>query len=257
MVVFRPQTSMSNTPPTDADPWDRPLDVSGKLNVTFSDAYTASRTAVENPSPHVIKLLHFQAPSPTTGMTQRPRGRKIAREYGTTRAISLRSFYPPSHTELLLGRNKHVPMPQLVVTSPRTGSVSSVVPPASAFQPPIRILKRSAVPTQTSAGDGSPTSATSGTFAERSARYNAARERIFAGTTEPSVSTREDGAVSTVIRNPKGPEHAQGLNGPGREGSHGFGSRAGKRGDSSRPNEMQGRQLQGTDLGPEIGPFSN
>ncbi len=78
-----------------------------------------------------------------------------------------------------------------------------------------------------------------GTFAERSARYNAARERIFAaGTTEASAgmgSIEEgvtDGAVSAIIRNPKGPEPAQGPNGQGREGSQGFGIRTGKRGSS-------------------------
>jgi len=208
---------MSNTPPTDADPWDRPLDDRGGRAVSAR---------------HKAAALSSAIPDDWDDAT---------------------SSGEEDNQRIWDNANKHVPMPQLVVTSPRTGSVSSVVPPASAFQPSIRILKRSAVPTQTSAGDGSPTSATSGSFAERSARYNAARERIFAGTTEPGVSTREDGAASTIIRNPKGPEHAQGPNGPGREGSgsHGFGSRAGKRGDSSRPNEMQGRQLQGTDFGPE------
>jgi hypothetical protein len=153
-------------------------------------------------------------------------------------------------------------MPQLVATSPRTGSLSSVVPPASAFQSPIRILKRSAAPTQKGAsdGDGSPASgAIAGTFAERSARYNAARERIFAaGTTTAETSstgTAEggdggdgDGAVSAsamIIRNPKGPEPAQGPNGQGgRESSQGFGTtRTGKRCSSGRPNEKQGPRL--------------
>ena len=161
-------------------------------------------------------------------------------------------------------RNKQVPMPQLVVTSPRAGSItpSVVVPPASAFQSPIRILKRSTAtaPTQNkSGGDASDSSspsspasapissaAGSGTFAERSARYNAARERIFAaGTTETAGAGVESNAgkgvmtggpaVSAVIRNPKGPEPAQGPNGQGREGSQGFGIRTGKR----RAGEVQ------------------
>jgi hypothetical protein len=158
-------------------------------------------------------------------------------------------------------------MPQLVVTSPRTGSISpSVVPPASAFQSPIRILKRSTAPTQKkgdasdSSSSSSPASApmSAGTFAERSARYNAARERIFAaGTTEASVgmSSIEEGvsggAVSAIIRNPKGPEPAQGPNGQGMEGSQGFGIRNGKRGSSSRSDEKQGRQVQDSGLGTE------
>jgi len=136
-------------------------------------------------------------------------------------------------------------MPQLVVTSSRMGSIPNVVPPASAFQSPIRILKRSAAPTQTCASDDSSASATSGTFAERSARYNAARERIFAGTKEASESSGEGVPVSAIIRNPKGPEHAKGLNGQDTEGSQGFGVRAGKRGSSS---QKQGQQLQDLDL---------
>lgn len=156
-------------------------------------------------------------------------------------------------------------MPQLVVTSPRTGSIPSVVPPASAFQSPIRILKRSTGPTQkgASASDGGTSSpaASAGSFAERSARYNAARERIFARTTEEeaagsgsgsgsssgSGSGTVEGAVSaaTIIRNPKGPEPAaQGPNGQGREGSQGFRTRTGKRGNSGQPSETKpGPQL--------------
>lgn len=130
-------------------------------------------------------------------------------------------------------------MPQLVVTSSRTGSISSVVPPASAFQSPVRILKRSPAPTQHSANDDSPTSDFTGTFAERSARYNAARERIFAGATEGGAAVGEGGAVTAIIRNPKGPEHAQGPNGRDREGSQGFGPRIGKRGSPGQPEPRE------------------
>lgn len=146
-------------------------------------------------------------------------------------------------------RNKKVPMPQLVATTPRMGSIPSVVPPAAAFQSPIRILKRSAAPTQRCASDDSSlASANTKTFAERSARYNAARERIFADTTETSAG--EGGAVSAVIRNPKGPEHAQEPNRNDRGGSRGFGTRAGRQGSSSQHNEKQGPsgQPQDSDL---------
>lgn len=173
-------------------------------------------------------------------------------------------------------------MPQLVVTSPRTGSISpGVVPPASAFQSPIRILKRSTAPAPTqknmkggdasdSSSSSSPASASTsagagGTFAERSARYNAARERIFAaaaGTTEAGAGTGTGVGIGstgpgegvtggTIIRNPKGPESAQGPNGQGREGSQGFGIRTGKRGSSGQPNEKPGRPLQDSGLGTE------
>jgi SUZ domain len=72
-----------------------------------------------------------------------------------------------------------------------------------------------------------------GTFAERSARYNAARERIFANTTKDGVG--EGGAVTAIVRNPKGPEHVQDPNG---QGSQGFGTRVGKRGSTNRPSEQ-------------------
>jgi hypothetical protein len=96
-----------------------------------------------------------------------------------------------------------------------------------------------------------------GTFAERSVRYNAARERIFAaGATEAasdSMGSTGEGvtgvAVSAIIRNPKGPEPAHGPNGQCEEGSQGFGTRTGKRGSSGQPSEKQGRQPQDSGLG--------
>ena len=92
-----------------------------------------------------------------------------------------------------------------------------------------------------------------GTFAERSARYNAARERIFAAaTTEADAGMGNnagegltDGAVSSIIRNPKGPEPSQGQ---GREGSQGFGVRTGKRGSSGQLDGNQDRQVQDSGL---------
>jgi hypothetical protein len=135
-------------------------------------------------------------------------------------------------------------MPQVVVTSSRAGTaIPSVVPPASAFQPPIRILKRSVASTQNCPNDDSSTFASTETsLAERAARYDAARERIFGGTTEASAEgSREGVPVSVVIRNPKGPEHVQGLD---KEGSQGFGVRARKRGS---PGQGQVQQPQDSD----------
>jgi hypothetical protein len=129
-------------------------------------------------------------------------------------------------------------MPQLVVTSSATGPTSSsvVVPPASAFQSPIRILKRTVAPTQRCADVDSSTPAMTGTFSERSARYNAARERIFANTAKDGgMGVGEDGAVTQIVRHPKGPEHAQDSDG---QGSRGFGTRVGKRGNTNQPSEQ-------------------
>ncbi|KAH9077952.1 hypothetical protein EDB83DRAFT_2347214 [Lactarius deliciosus] len=90
----------------------------------------------------------------------------------------------------------------------------NVVPPASAFQSPVRILKRSL---QKPTNVGQSASATTETYAERSARYNAARERIFADTSEGKVGGGEGGAASLVVRNPRGPGDSPGPNGRGRE----------------------------------------
>lgn len=129
-------------------------------------------------------------------------------------------------------RNKAGPMPELVLASTR-----NVVPPASAFDAPVRILKRSLVPAHKLTDTSPSASATTETFAEKSARYNAARERIFANTIEGEVKVvggGEGGAASLVVRNPKGPSpHSPGPNG-GREGSHGFAERiASRRGPST------------------------
>jgi hypothetical protein len=85
VVVICPPTSMSNTPSTDTDPWDRPLDVSGRTECgPLTGRLTQRNRTGERPSPHVIKALHLSQMLGTT--MQRPRERKIAREYGTTRA---------------------------------------------------------------------------------------------------------------------------------------------------------------------------
>ncbi len=98
------------------------------------------------------------------------------------------------------------------------------MPPASAFQAPIRILKRSSV-TQKHTNASPSASATAETFAERSARYNAARERIFSEATEGKVAGEKGGAASLVVRNPKGPGQSLRPNGRGGEASHGFAER--------------------------------
>jgi len=228
---------MSNTPFTDIDPWDRPLD-DGRKTVSACHKEGAA--------------LSNAIPGDWDEET---------------------SSGEEDNQTIWDNANKQVPMPQLVATSP------SVVPPASAFHSPIRILKRSTAPTHKmgdaasdSSSSSSPASApmmsAAGTFAERSARYNAARERIFSPPTTTTPTTEAaspsarvgsstgdvvtgSGAVSAIIRNPKGPEPVQGPNGQGREGSRGFGIRTGKRGSSGQLDEKQGRQVQDSGLGTE------
>jgi hypothetical protein len=167
------------------------------------------------------KLLHPPGRSPMTGtMIHRPPMRIVTR-YGRMRALSFPLSITLAELNTRGARNKAGPMPELVLASSRSGSTPNVVPPAPAFQSPVRILKRSLVSPQKHM-NASPSSATTETFAERSARYHAARERIFAETTEGKVKVDggEDGATSMVVRNPRGP--SPGLNG---RGSHGFAER--------------------------------
>ena len=84
------------------------------------------------------------------------------------------------------------------------------------------------MPPQKNTNASPSASATTETFAERSARYHAARERIFAETTEgkAKVDSGEGAAATMVVRNPKGPGHSPGPNG---RGSHGFAERIASR----------------------------
>lgn len=116
-------------------------------------------------------------------------------------------------------------MPNLVISPSQTSSSTPglyALPPA-AFQAPIRILKRSPASTsQSTSASGSSTDLSKGgsTFAEREARYQAARDRIFSGDSGDSktqsssgeatragpamLSKPQTGGVS-VVRAPRGP----------------------------------------------------
>ncbi|KAI0050329.1 hypothetical protein FA95DRAFT_1676863 [Auriscalpium vulgare] len=122
--------------------------------------------------------------------------------------------------------NTKAPMPIVILAPSRS---QAVVPPPSAFQTPIRILKRTPTP---NAGTSSPSPSASpgpGTFAERSARYNAARERIFAdGKGGGEEKGKPEGESQGIIRNPIGPgvEGADGAaESVGAGSSRGFGRR--------------------------------
>lgn len=187
---------MSRAPSTDTDPWDRPGVISARVHA--SEPQDAGGPGVP---------ARQAAPAPT---------RAIPDDWDDDDAASSDG---EDSQKIWEHANKAGPMPELVLASSRTGPTPNVVPPASAFQSPVRILKRSLVPQKHTNASPSASAAT-GTFAERSARYNAARERIFAETTEG-----EGGVASLVVRNPKGPGHSPGFNGRCREGPHGFAER--------------------------------
>ncbi|KAF4576277.1 SUZ domain-containing protein [Pleurotus pulmonarius] len=145
--------------------------------------------------------------------------------------------------------NTKAPMPEVLVKS----SSTVVAPPASAFQPQLRILKR---PSATPPASNTPSQVgTRDSVQEREARYNAARERIFGtneqgqepeGSTNASLSSLQSAPLrdssrrmdpthsstpprTSVTRNPRGPADA-GLTMMGTDGSpvpRGFGRRIG------------------------------
>ncbi|KAI0767231.1 hypothetical protein C8Q74DRAFT_1278994 [Fomes fomentarius] len=141
--------------------------------------------------------------------------------------------------------NKRAPMPELVISGSSTSGNATVSPPPAAFQPVLRILKRptasssSVSPTPSSSSDSQVS-----TYAEREARYQAARERIFGdtdsspGSPDPS-NPNTNGAEKTsppsvqIAREPKGPPAQDGSISPSGKGQdedfRGFRNRRGKR----------------------------
>ncbi|KAK0223937.1 hypothetical protein IW262DRAFT_1370017 [Armillaria fumosa] len=91
------------------------------------------------------------------------------------------------------------PMPTVV-------SSSTPTPPPAAFQPAMRILKRPGTGTVANAA-AAPSAGEEGSFREREARYQAARERIFGGEREQATG------ASTVLRNPRGGSAEKGFTG--------------------------------------------
>ncbi|KAF8585640.1 hypothetical protein K439DRAFT_1632459 [Ramaria rubella] len=103
-------------------------------------------------------------------------------------------------------------MPEIQLST-TTSSMGIRLPPAAAFEAPLRILKR---PSSTSQSPSPSTTQTQKTFKEREAQYQAARERIFGEDTsekDPDRSGNAGGksklmnsaARSIIIRDPLGP----------------------------------------------------
>ncbi|KAJ3567937.1 hypothetical protein NP233_g6038 [Leucocoprinus birnbaumii] len=102
--------------------------------------------------------------------------------------------------------NKQVVTPMPTLVSTRTGSV--IPPPAAAFQPAMRILKRpsSSSPSQNSSVTSPPPGET---LQEREARYAAARERIFGSESSESLPAAPKPTSPNnvkIIREPKAPD---------------------------------------------------
>ncbi|SRR6266550_8664415 len=116
-----------------------------------------------------------------------------------------------SHSTLCRNAKTAAPMPTIVSAS----STGQALPPPAAFQPVLRILKRPSPSSSTS----EPNSSTSdpSTLKDREARYQAARERIFAADSEnstplatplaspPAMGTNTPPPAVRVLREPRGP----------------------------------------------------
>lgn len=125
---------------------------------------------------------------------------------------------------LLCARNARAPMPEVVISSSSTASTIPP-PPITAFQTPMRILKRPSASTNSTANSSASQGSSGQTLAEREARYQAARERIFGGEdgNESSMTLNDNGngkskrsgsvlggssqtQIGNVLRQPLGPE---------------------------------------------------
>src|SRR5258705_484485 len=100
-------------------------------------------------------------------------------------------------------------MPHLLISQSSTGPPQASLPLA-AFQAPIRILKRAPPSPSAGSGGSNTPSTTKQSLAEREARYQAARDRIFADGESGKAETQEKsggraGESITVVRNPRGP----------------------------------------------------
>lgn len=111
-------------------------------------------------------------------------------------------------------------MPELVISSSTASTVAP--PPVTAFQTPMRILKRPSASPNSNANSSASQGASGQTLAEREARYQAARERIFGGDDGSGIlsdngneKSKRGGSVpgpssqaqtGNVLRQPLGPE---------------------------------------------------
>ncbi|KAF9645237.1 hypothetical protein BDM02DRAFT_3271842 [Thelephora ganbajun] len=126
--------------------------------------------------------------------------------------------------------NTKSPMPQLMISRSSTSATVFSPPPSTLIQAPIRILKRPTPTTPSNNSSVSP-SPVPQTLAEREAKYQEARERIFGSSTPseqdgPTTKTPSPKPVPNVIRNPTGPD--TNAPGPNSSTSQGFSGRRGR-----------------------------
>lgn len=142
--------------------------------------------------------------------------RKIQKKFG-----KLRMYIPPDAPDSVgcpsvRTSNSKAPMPEVVTSSNTFSTVIS--PPPAAFQQSLRILKRPSSSQSSSSSLATlPSDLQQKSYAEREARYQAARDRIFARTPESSGHNdanpqgRSPSSIPSpntvvIVRQPRGPE---------------------------------------------------
>lgn len=159
----------------------------------------------------------------TTKRVQRKRRRH--KLYGRTRESPERSHRRPGSS---MRRNKKAPMPELVISGSGTGL--AFPPPPAAFQPALKILKRATTgPALPSSSAPSPADVQK-SYAEREAKYQAARQRIFNDTVPSDTTSAAPPGSVTVIRPLRGPSADASTSSTDSKVSRGFTSKRGGRG---------------------------
>ncbi|KAI0726941.1 hypothetical protein C8Q72DRAFT_887045 [Fomitopsis betulina] len=124
--------------------------------------------------------------------------------------------------------NKKAPMPELVISGSGTGL--AFPPPPAAFQPALKILKRATTgPALPSSSAPSPADVQK-SYAEREAKYQAARQRIFNDTVPSDTTSAAPPGSVTVIRPLRGPSADASTSSTDSKVSRGFTSKRGGRG---------------------------
>ncbi|TFY71770.1 hypothetical protein EVG20_g1226 [Dentipellis fragilis] len=174
-VLTKPSMSAAKAAAASPDPWDQPSRpiVDERPHVTDIGVDIGQSTQAQRRPGAAGVVDDWEDDSDPEGETEAD-NQKIWDD-------AIRHVAHLLRNECYTDRNTRAPMPQLVLSSSSTTQPPTSLPP-TIFQAPIRILKRnpnSASPSPAQSGSGTPTQES---LAEREARYQAARQRIFADT---------------------------------------------------------------------------
>ncbi|EKM78354.1 hypothetical protein AGABI1DRAFT_129470 [Agaricus bisporus var. burnettii JB137-S8] len=190
---------MAMNPPSNVDPWE--IQTSTKPQLP------------RKPAPVVRDDWEDEDEDEDNGGASPAPSQRSSEELPSADANKNRKLWEAANTGVA------APMPTLLPS--RTSSV--VPPPAAAFQPALRILKR---PQSSSPSQNTPTAAPQESLQDKEARYAAARERIFGCEDNNSSTPSPKPSNVKIVREPIAPEQGS---------SPGFKGRKSKTPSSTRP----------------------